>query len=70
MGGTLSGVDARVELMRKCLRALDDRGRLRVVGDLSLAEFGVHPAHVEVDYRPRAREADVVAALAEGRPTR
>jgi hypothetical protein len=64
------GVDTRVELMGRCLRALDDRGRLRTVGGLSLTDFGVHRAHVEVDYQPRAREADVVAALAEGRPVR
>ena len=66
----LSGVDARIDLMGRCLRALDDRGRLRMVDELSLTDFGVHPAHVEVEYLPRAREADVVAAMAEGRPVR
>jgi hypothetical protein len=64
------GVDTRVELMGKCLRALDDRGRLRIVDELSLTDFGVHPAHIEVEYLPRAREANVVATLAEGRPVR
>ena len=60
--------DERAAKVDRAVRTSDGRGGFRRVRDLGLVEFGVHPAHVAVDYIDRDKEVDLLEGLRAGRP--
>ena len=49
-------------------RTADDSGQQEKVGDVDLRRFGVHRAHVELDYVHRDAEAPLLSRLNAGDP--
>src|SRR5664280_1633974 len=59
----------RAQLVRSATSTFIRNGQdVRKVGELSLAEFGVHRARSEVDFQPRAAGDELMEALAIGQP--
>ena len=58
--------DQRTAVLTDATRTVDEDGRQERVRDIGLPRFGVHRAHIEVDYIHRAAEAELLSLLDAG----